>query len=89
MGFKALTSKYDPQLAGAIGAAILAAEKVQTKNSTRRNDREKRIFGARYFAEFGPKVAQRRYAQSLSGYWTWQMKKACSAVSSWVTWAPM
>jgi predicted CoA-substrate-specific enzyme activase len=26
MGFTALTSKYDPQLAGAIGAAILAAE---------------------------------------------------------------
>jgi len=30
MGITALSSKYDPQLAGAIGAAIVAAEPAKT-----------------------------------------------------------
>jgi bzd-type benzoyl-CoA reductase Q subunit len=35
MGISALPSKYDPQLAGAIGAAILAAEGIHSSTSTR------------------------------------------------------
>jgi bzd-type benzoyl-CoA reductase Q subunit len=34
MGISALTSKYDPQLAGAIGAAILAAEPARPRRSS-------------------------------------------------------